>query len=179
MDRTLKYKCADCPRSFTTAGGRTRHRNSQHRTFTPVSDDEEDPHLHTRITHPKLTGLPCDRHGVSLPPGSLPPPLASLGGQPAGSFAPFESREDFDFAHFHFVELQSSAAQINKALDLWAAQVLRYGVSPPCHTAQQLYDTIDSIQHGDAPWKVYQMCYTGKQILPEDRRTVTNPKSKA
>lgn len=101
----------------------------------------------------KKLGRPCDRHGTYLPPGAAPPPFAQLNGQPPGSFAPFESRTDFDFAHFHFVELQSSAAEINTALDLWAAQVLQYGGAPPWRTAQDLYDAIDSIQHGDGSIK--------------------------
>ncbi|KAF8184554.1 hypothetical protein K438DRAFT_2160896, partial [Mycena galopus ATCC 62051] len=90
-----------------------------------------------------------------------PPPHSQLDGQPPGSWAPFEDRTEFDFAHYHFVELQSSAAEINKALDLWAASILKHGESPPWHNAQDLYDTIDAIQHGAAPWKVYQIRYTG------------------
>ncbi|KAJ7906139.1 hypothetical protein B0H13DRAFT_2333723 [Mycena leptocephala] len=143
-------------RSFTTQEGGVH----------AVSDDDEeedDTHRHIKIRHPKLNGLPCDRHGTYLAPGSAPPPLSQFDGQPPESFAPFESRADFDFAHFHFVQLQSSAGEINTALDLWAAQVLQYGDSPPWRTAQELYDTIDSIQHGDAPWKVYQIRYTGPQ----------------
>ncbi|KAJ7735044.1 hypothetical protein B0H16DRAFT_1676755 [Mycena metata] len=157
------YQCSDCPRTFTTSGGRTRHCNIVHRDFTPFSEDEEEDntHRHIKIRHPKLNGLPCDIHGNYLAPGSAPPPHAQLDGQPPESFTPFESRADFDFAHFHFVQLQSSAGEINTALDLWAAQVLQHGDSPPWRNAQDLYDTIDSIQHGDAPWKVYQIRYTG------------------
>lgn len=106
-------------------------------------------------------GLPCDRNGNYLPPHTPPPPLSRLNEQPPGSWAPFESRTEFDFAHYHFVELQSSASEINKALDLWAAQVLQYGADSPWHNAKDLYDTIDAIQHGDTPWKVYKIRYTG------------------
>ncbi|KAJ6461298.1 hypothetical protein DFH09DRAFT_1242982 [Mycena vulgaris] len=158
---TRSYPCPDCPRVCTSGGGLTRHRSSQHRQFTPVSDDEPDEHKHTKMKHPKLTGLPCDRHGTYLPPKTPPPPHSHLAGEAPGSWAPFESRTEFDFAHYHFVELQSSATEINKALDLWAAQVLRHGDSPPWRTAQGLYDAIDLIQHGDAPWKMYQIRYTG------------------
>ncbi|KAJ6472268.1 hypothetical protein DFH09DRAFT_1475959 [Mycena vulgaris] len=158
---TRSYPCPDCPRVCTSGGGLTRHRSSQHRQFTPVSDVEPDEHKHTKMKHPKLTGLPCDRHGTYLPPKTPPPPHSHLAGEAPGSWAPFESRTEFDFAHYHFVELQSSATEINKALDLWAAQVLRHGDSPPWRTAQGLYDAIDLIQHGDAPWKMYQIRYTG------------------
>lgn len=51
--------------------------------------------------------------------------------------------------------------EINTALDLWTAQVLKYGDAAPWRRAQDLYDTIDAIQHGDAPWKVYKLRYTG------------------
>ncbi|KAJ7202083.1 hypothetical protein GGX14DRAFT_370690 [Mycena pura] len=158
---TRRHKCPDCPRSFTTAGGLTRHRNALHRAFTPVSDGETDPHKHQKFTHPKLNGLPCDQNGVYLPPGVPPPPLAQPNAHSPGSWKPFTSRTEFDFAHYHFVELQSSAPEIAKALDLWAAQVLEHGTSPPWRTAQELYDTIDAIQHGDAPWKVFEIHYTG------------------
>jgi hypothetical protein len=106
-------------------------------------------------------GLPCNRNGVTLPAGSPPDLNSQLDGQAPGSWEPFESRTEFDFAHYHFVELQSSAAQIDKALDLWTASVLQYGDHAPWRNAKDLYDTIDAIQHGDMPWKVYQITYTG------------------
>lgn len=59
------------------------------------------------------------------------------------------------------MEAQSSAGAINTALDLWAAQVLKYGGDTPWKNAGQLYATIDSIQHGDAPWKVHKIRYQG------------------
>ncbi|KAJ7907795.1 hypothetical protein B0H13DRAFT_2332007 [Mycena leptocephala] len=155
------YDCPDCLRTCRTSGGLKRHRNAKHRRFSPVPDDEEDPHKHRKIPHPKLTGLPCNRNGVTLPAGSPPDLNSQLDGQVPGSWEPFESRAEFDFAHYHFVELQSSAAQIDKALDLWTVSVLQYGDHAPWRNAKDLYDTIDAIQHGDMPWKVYQITYTG------------------
>ncbi|KAJ7612392.1 hypothetical protein DFH06DRAFT_1345137 [Mycena polygramma] len=154
------YQCADCPRQFTTDGGRKRHANCAHRHFTPASEGEDD-NQHTRQYHPDLNGLPCNRRGDYLPPFTPPPPFAKLDAQPPGSWFPFQSRTEFDFAHFHFVESQSSASEINTALDLWTAQVLEHGRSAPWHGAKDLYSTIDAIQHGDAPWKVVKLRYTG------------------
>ncbi|KAJ7809240.1 hypothetical protein B0H14DRAFT_3090933 [Mycena olivaceomarginata] len=57
---------------------------------------------------------------------------------------------------------QSSAGAINTAHDLWAAQILKYGEDIPWKNAAELYSTIDSIQHGDTPWKVYKIRYQGQ-----------------
>ena len=102
--------------------------------------------------------IPCDENGGNLP-DPLPPPLAPFA-DPT-SWSPFQSRVDFDFAHYHFVELQDSAANINKALDIWQASILQYGGNVPWTNAQDLYDTINKIQAGSAPWKVYKICYQG------------------
>ncbi|KAJ7744450.1 hypothetical protein DFH07DRAFT_869769 [Mycena maculata] len=106
-------------------------------------------------------GCPCDVNGNYLPPHSPPPLLASLDGRTPGSWEPFESRTEFDFAHFHFVEVQSPVSAINTSLDLWAAQVLKYSEDIPWKNAADLYRTIDSIKHGDAPWKVHKSRYQG------------------
>ncbi|KAJ7470114.1 hypothetical protein B0H11DRAFT_1730665 [Mycena galericulata] len=178
------FQCPECPRTCTSAGGLKQHQNTVHREFTPASDNDPDGHKHSLHKHPKLTvfisenisdsGLPCDRNGNYLAPGTPPLPLSHLNEQPPGSWTPFESRTEFDFAHYHFVELQSSASQINKALDLWAAQVMQYGADSPWRTAKDLYDTIDAIQHGDTPWKVYKIRYTGpRPPLPPKWMTET------
>ncbi|KAJ7706595.1 hypothetical protein B0H16DRAFT_1746857 [Mycena metata] len=148
------YACPDCARTCRSASGLARHRNTVHRNFSPVSDDEPDPHKHTKAYHPKLTAIPCDRHGVNLPAGSPPLPAANLDEHIPGSWAPFDSRTEFDFAHFHFVQLQSSADEIHRALDLWTAAVLKHGERAPWRNAEELYNTIDEIQHGLMPWRV-------------------------
>ncbi|KAJ6515253.1 hypothetical protein C8R45DRAFT_887963 [Mycena sanguinolenta] len=154
------YTCPLCPKICKTSSGLTRHYNTLHRQFTPASEDEDE-HRHETDSHPKLTARPCDAAGNFLPPYSPPPPLSSLNGQEPNSWEPFQSRTEFDFAYFHFVELQSSAADVNTALDLWAAAVVKYGEDIPWKNADELYATIDSIQHGDAPWKVYKLRYQG------------------
>ncbi|KAJ7705962.1 hypothetical protein B0H16DRAFT_1826305 [Mycena metata] len=119
------FACPRCPKVCTTGGGLTRDFNTKHSEFTPASDGEDE-HKHSTYFHSDLNALPCGTDGNYLPPDSPPPPLASLHGQPPNSWHPFESRTDFDFAHFHFVEEQSSASSVGKALDLWAAHVLKY-----------------------------------------------------
>jgi hypothetical protein len=44
---------------------------------------------------------------------------------------------------------------------MWQASILQYGGEIPWTNAQDLYDTIDTIQVGDAPWKVYNIRYQG------------------
>lgn len=78
-----------------------------------------------------------------------------------GSFEPFDSRVAFDFACFHFLELKSSEAQTNRALDIWAASVLEHGGDIPWKNAEELRATIDEIQHGECPWKTYTIHYEG------------------
>ena len=77
------------------------------------------------------------------------------------SWYPFNDRIKFDFAHFHFVEAQSSAAEINRSLDHWRATLLKYGDAPRWANSKKVYETIDQVQYGSAPWKVVQLRYQG------------------
>lgn len=105
---------------------------------------------------------PCTENGEFLPAHTPPPPPPPpTDNHDSNPWDPFDSRVAFDFANYHFVEIQSSASNIDKALDMWAASVLEYGGDTPWKTAQELYSTIDSIRHGDAPWKVYSIRYQG------------------
>ncbi|KAJ7238115.1 hypothetical protein B0H12DRAFT_1204309 [Mycena haematopus] len=162
MIHGVSYTCRTCAREFGTTGGLQRHRNSAHRRFTPASEGEDDNTFESHY-HPKLNALPCDTTGVYLPPFSRPPPSVQppAHGQDPAAWAPFGSRVEFDFAQFHFVQLQTSAANINTALDLWAASVIPYGGTAPWKNSDDLYATIDAIQSGDMPWKTYQLHYTG------------------
>ena len=44
---------------------------------------------------------------------------------------------------------------------MWQASILQYGGEVPWTNAEDLYDTIDTIQVGNAPWKVYKIRYQG------------------
>jgi hypothetical protein len=44
---------------------------------------------------------------------------------------------------------------------MWAATVLEFGGDAPWKNMAELYANIDAIQHGDSPWKVYQLWYNG------------------
>lgn len=65
------------------------------------------------------------------------------------------------------MRLQSSSSEILEGLDLWHAAVIKHeserstsdGV--PWRNADALYETIDKIQAGDAPWRNFKFSYTG------------------
>ena len=104
--------------------------------------------------------MPCDKLGDDLP-SHAPPPHTEQTEDSESEWYPFNSRLKFDFAWYHFVEVESSECNLNKGLDLWATSVLKHGGSAPWKSATELHETIDAIQHGDAPWKTYQFHYQG------------------
>ncbi|KAG2005024.1 hypothetical protein CC2G_003523 [Coprinopsis cinerea AmutBmut pab1-1] len=114
--------------------------------------------------HPRLNALPTDANGNFLDPHTRPLPRQPL--DPQNPFAPFESRLAFDWGHYHFVENKSSAAKINKGLDLWLASRIEMVGSENCGelpwaSAEDLYATIDSINNGSAPFETVHFRYNG------------------
>lgn len=107
---------------------------------------------------------PCDVHGNYLDEFAAPAP-----GVPEPTFGPFKTRVNWDFAHYHFVEEQSSAPAVKKALNIWAASLVEHGLDAsavPWTTAEQLYADIDAITEGSARWLTYHFRYRG--LLPEN-----------
>ncbi|KAJ7203848.1 hypothetical protein GGX14DRAFT_698923 [Mycena pura] len=157
MPHGIAFTCGNCLRNFTSIRGRARHQKSAHREFTPAPE-EDDENTFQRRSHKLANALPCRTDGTYLPPfaAAPPPPVDGI-----EAWGPFESRAAFDFAQYHFVQLQTSEKNINTALDLWAASVLPFGATAPWQNAADLYAAIDEIQHGNAPWKTYSIRYTG------------------
>lgn len=93
---------------------------------------------------------PCDIYGAALLPHAPPAPDTP---PPDNPWTPFNNRNEFQFATFHFVENQSSASKIDAALDMWAAQIFKYGDEIPWKNPNEMYATIDAIQHGECPWE--------------------------
>ncbi|KAJ7224045.1 hypothetical protein GGX14DRAFT_648209 [Mycena pura] len=162
MPHGVTYTCPECQRNCASPGGLFRHRRSAHREFTPAPEGEND-NTFQLTYHKLLNALPCDADGAYLPEYAAPaPPHAPPAhGQDPMAWTPFNSRLEFDFTHFHFVQVQSSEGSINTALDLWAASVLPYGATAPWKNTKELYATIDRIQNGDMPWRTHQVRYTG------------------
>ncbi|KAI0704508.1 hypothetical protein C8T65DRAFT_709094 [Cerioporus squamosus] len=108
--------------------------------------------------HGVLYGCPCNEHGEFLPPDALPPPRAT---SPSTPWDPFESRLEFEVAEFLYKTEQMSGKNITKLMELWAADVVRYGGQPPFADQADLYATIDAIVLGDVPWSCLKGRYQG------------------
>jgi hypothetical protein len=174
------YICSICSKACRSSGGLTQHRNSAHRQFTPEPDSNGSRAASTYEHHPHLTGMyvhypvyddaltirtparPCNERGEYLPPHTPPQtPPSPPDGDTTNPWNPFDSRIEFDFAYYHFVEAQSSAGLIDKALDLWAAAVMGLGGDTPWKSSRELYATIDAIKMSDLRWKTYTIRYRG------------------
>lgn len=117
----------------------------------------------TLLNTSTLIALPCDINGKFIPQHTQPPPPAAPDATEDNAWHPFEDRLAFDWAHYHFVELQSSEQQVNKGLDLWLAATVKAGNDTPLpwSSTKEMYATIDSIQEGDAPFKTIHFKYSG------------------
>ncbi|KAF8191847.1 hypothetical protein K438DRAFT_1970227 [Mycena galopus ATCC 62051] len=162
MPHYSSYTCRHCLKNCKSSRGLSRHRNSEHRQFTPAPEDEDENSFERRY-HKLANALPCDAAGEFLPPHAAPPPPPPppQDGQDPDAWDPFGSRSAFAFAEFQFVELQASEQQINTALDIWAASLHEFGRSAPWESAKELYADIDRIQHGGTAWKTHHIRYTG------------------
>jgi hypothetical protein len=106
----------------------------------------------------KHTAKPCNVRGEYLPLYTQPEAVPDNDTNP---WSPFQSRVEFDFANYHFVEAQTLASLIDKALDHWARCVLPFGGVAPWKNSSELYATIDAINLGNLPWKTYKVQYQG------------------
>jgi hypothetical protein len=111
-------------------------------------------------------------------PPEAPEPTSDSEGRP---WAPFPDRLAFDWAHYHYIRLQSSADDIHVGLGLWLVTIIKHeskhgqakeepasdGDSPegihkvPWQNVEELYATIDSIPAGGISWKSYKFSYNG------------------
>uniref|UniRef100_A0A0W0FU72 C2H2-type domain-containing protein n=1 Tax=Moniliophthora roreri TaxID=221103 RepID=A0A0W0FU72_MONRR len=166
-DSSSPFWCKPCKRDFKSSSGLMHHNNTVHREIIPPIDDNDNDaaaRRYTYIRHTHLTADPCDIQGTTLPPKSPPPKECE---QPhidtPEAWAPFASRTKFDFAHFHFTELQASEGKIDKSLDILHAFLLEHEDDAPFTNCKDLYTTIDSIQKENTPWKSYQLSYSGEE----------------
>lgn len=112
---------------------------------------------------------PCTADGTYFegPVVPNPEPVRPPDATPSNDWAPFPDRLAFDWAHYHFVRLQSSESDIAVGLDLWCATVIKHDSEHrvddhvPWRDAQDLYQMLDSIQAGGVAWKTYKFRYTG------------------
>jgi hypothetical protein len=73
-------------------------------------------------------------------------------------WSPFESGPEFELANFLYRKDQMSGRKID---DLMLILTKLYEQDPPFANHKELYDVIDSIEKGDAPWDSFSLSYKG------------------
>jgi hypothetical protein len=109
--------------------------------------------------------LPCDAQGNFLPEGAYPPPWDE---HPDDDFATFKDAAAFELADLLFRRDQMSGTNINDLLQIWAS-TLSEDQDPPFASKNEMYNTIDNLSLGDAPWKCFSVKYNGE--IAEDDTT--------
>ncbi|KAF8263103.1 hypothetical protein EI94DRAFT_1773032 [Lactarius quietus] len=90
----------------------------------------------------------------SVEPILPPPPPQALFEPSDNPWHPFGHRLEYEWAHYHYIRLQSLADDIQCSLDLWRATVKRYHADNdsrnkvPWKNAKEMYESIDSISAG-------------------------------
>ncbi|KAH6884299.1 hypothetical protein BKA70DRAFT_1468570 [Coprinopsis sp. MPI-PUGE-AT-0042] len=120
----------------------------------PVADDRRVPPAPTealrRTLHPWLTGQCYTPEGVPVSRGTSPQPRSQ---QDENDWTPFEDDVQFGIADFLYRCEEMSQQNINHLLDLWALSLMKHGATfGPYDNYQHIFDTIDEIKQGDAPW---------------------------
>jgi Plavaka transposase len=59
-----------------------------------------------------------------------------------------------------------SAGNIDNLLNLWVESMENSYDSPPFESHEHVYETIDAMHYGDAPWKCLAISYSGKASQP-------------
>ncbi|KAK6997418.1 hypothetical protein R3P38DRAFT_2562260 [Favolaschia claudopus] len=174
------FVCTKCGKACKSPGGLKRHRNA-HLTlpsnsarppanttndnppegnFDPPPSPGPDPPPSPPPQPTCISGTPYDTDRYDLPRGAISPPWED---RAPDDDSPFESRSEFEFAEFLYVQEEMSGAQIDRLAQLLTG--LYDGVDPPFADHQDLYATIDAIQQGDIPWQSFSVKYTGP--IPE------------
>ncbi|TFY56705.1 hypothetical protein EVJ58_g7473 [Rhodofomes roseus] len=129
-------------------------------------DDEmmrEDHGQYTKEYHQQINAQPCTEDGTEyLPPNTPPQPRQRA---EKGDWTPFASRLEFEVGEFLFKKVEMSQGDVSTLMDLWAASLVAFGAKPPFSNAADMLTVIDSIRHGDAPWRSFTVRYQG--ALPE------------
>lgn len=113
-----------------------------------------------RLTHFACAGLPCDVNGEFLPHGSPPLPYTE---RAPDDWSPFNDRAGFEFADLLYTQIQMSAGNINRLLDIFTSYLHKHGGHTPFGSCAELYATIDRLQVGDIGWESFGVTYSGNQ----------------
>jgi hypothetical protein len=103
-------------------------------------------------------GSPCDQTGTFLPAGAQPPPWNNPS---RTDYALYSSLESFKLADLLFQRNQMLQHQIDDLMQIWAC-TLPVGHDPPFSGAADMYNTIDSTELGNIPWRSFTISYHAK-----------------
>ncbi|KAF8992099.1 hypothetical protein BDZ89DRAFT_1097399 [Hymenopellis radicata] len=106
----------------------------------------------TKNYHPHLTGDPCDKDGNPLAPNTPPPPPPP---PPENAWAPFDDEVQFRVSEFLFRKVEMSQGDIDHLMELWDLSMKEHGGCAPFKDHDQMYQGIDDIPIGSAPWKCF------------------------
>ncbi|KAF5331240.1 hypothetical protein D9611_013145 [Ephemerocybe angulata] len=123
----------------------------------PQQETVPTPNLKNKTYHYKLTGIPTDEYGDPLPPGTPPPPRTDDLDADEQDWFPFSGESEFRLADFLYRDEEMSASKINHLLEIWALDKSKQDAFAPFASYQQMYETIDAIEFGDAPWKSFSL----------------------
>ncbi len=89
--------------------------------------------------------------GVELPAGAPPPPRVL----PNNPYEPFADKVQFCLADFTFCKAELSEGHINKLLEIFGLAMENAEGEARFNKAKDLYNAIDGILYGSAPWKCF------------------------
>ncbi|KAF8951994.1 hypothetical protein BDZ97DRAFT_1931423 [Flammula alnicola] len=107
----------------------------------------------TKTYHHFLDGRPCDENGHYLPIGSPCPPRPA---RAMDDWSPFDNDLQFKIADFLYRQEEMSQGKIDHLLELWALSLMKHGSLGPFDSYKHIYDMIDAVEEGDAPWKCFK-----------------------
>jgi hypothetical protein len=113
--------------------------------------------------HLLLSALPTNKNGAFVSKYAEPEPWVLPDATPENPWHPFDSRLWFDFVHHQFVHLQTSENNTDISLDLLKAAVIgaNGNLKFSWLSTKKMYETIDQIQAGLAPFRSYYFQYNG------------------
>ncbi|KAK7471975.1 hypothetical protein VKT23_000083 [Stygiomarasmius scandens] len=119
------------------------------------------------IYHPHLTGDKCDKQGRPIPSDTAPDPQPA----PDSPWSPFKGEVEFRVADLLYREVEMPQGKADKLFDLWMLSMQKHNDIGPFANHEAMYESIDSIPLGSAPWHCFQ-------TVPEENLLPTAPEWK-
>jgi len=99
-----------------------------------------------------IIGEKCDSNGNPIHPDAPPPPDTPI----ENVWAPFDDEVQFRLSDFLYRKVEMSQSDIDHLMDLWALSVSSAGGNSPFSDHNHMYQAIDQIRVGGAPWQCLQ-----------------------